>query len=257
MNEPRIFENPAFGTIRAVTIDGEPWLVGKDVAAALGYKNTKDALIRHIDPEDKRGSRFPTTSGEQEMTIINESGVYSLVLSSKLPDAKKFKRWVTSDVLPTIRKTGAYMTPDTLEAALLNPDTLIRLAQNLKEEQARRMALEKQAEADRPKVIFANAVAVSGDVMLIREFSKQLRQNGVDMGEKRLFADLRARGFLIQAKGREYHKLTQKAVEMGLFKTREIAITHSDGAISTRTTPLLTGKGRQYFMKLYLNGDAR
>lgn len=108
MNELQIFNNPEFGAIRTVEIDGEPWLVGKDVAAALGYSNTKDALSRHVDSEDKRGSRIPTTSGEQEMTVINESGLYLLVLSSKLPGAKKFRRWVTAEVLPSIRKTGTY-----------------------------------------------------------------------------------------------------------------------------------------------------
>ena len=111
MDDLQIFENPEFGTIRSVEIDGEPWLVGKDVATALGYSNTKDALARHVDDEDRRGSRIPTTSGAQEMTIINESGLYSLILSSKLPGAKKFKRWVTGEVLPAIRRTGGYMAP--------------------------------------------------------------------------------------------------------------------------------------------------
>ena len=108
MNELKIFENPEFGKVRTVPIDGEPWLVGKDVARALGYSNTKDALIRHVEDEDKRGSRIPTPSGVQDMTIINESGVYSLIFSSKLPSAKKFKRWVTSEVLPALRKAGSY-----------------------------------------------------------------------------------------------------------------------------------------------------
>ena len=118
MNELMIFNNPEFGEIRTVEVDGEPWFVGKDVALVLGYSNTKDALYRHVDPEDKRGSRIPTPSGEQEMTIINESGLYSLVLSSKLPESRKFKRWITSEVVPSIRKHGAYMTPETLEAIL-------------------------------------------------------------------------------------------------------------------------------------------
>lgn len=108
MNELKVFENSEFGKVRITLIDGEPWLVGKDVAAALGYSNTKDAISRHVDEEDKRGSRIPTPSGEQMMTVINDSGLYSLVLSSKLPAAKKFKRWVTSEVLPSIRKTGTY-----------------------------------------------------------------------------------------------------------------------------------------------------
>lgn len=122
MNTLQVFENPEFGSIRTVEIGGEPWLVGKDVAVALGYSNSKDALMRHVDAEDKRGSRIPTPSGNQKMTIINESGLYSLILSSKLPGAKKFKRWVTSEVLPSIRKTGAYIAPAAEDAPASKKD---------------------------------------------------------------------------------------------------------------------------------------
>lgn len=115
MNELQVFNNPEFGKIRAIEIDGEPWLVGKDVARALGYSNTKDALAKHVDPEDRRGSRIATPSGTQEMTVINESGLYSLIFSSRLPDAKRFKRWVTSEVLPSIRKTGSYSLPGAVQ----------------------------------------------------------------------------------------------------------------------------------------------
>jgi len=131
MNELQIFNNPEFGDIRTVEINGEPWLVGKDVARALGYSNTKDALGKHVDPEDKRGSRFATPSGEQEMTIINESGLYSLVLSSKLPGAKKFKRWVTSEVLPAIRKRGGYLTPELAETMASGFETLTGTVQTM------------------------------------------------------------------------------------------------------------------------------
>ena len=144
-----IFNNPEFGQIRTVEVGGEPWLVGKDVAVALGYSNTKDALSRHVDPEDRRGSRIPTPSGEQEMTIINESGLYSLVLSSKLPGAKKFKRWVTSEVLPSIRKHGTYMTSDTIDKMINSPEFGIKLLTALKDEQDKRKSLE--AELDRSK----------------------------------------------------------------------------------------------------------
>ena len=135
MKEMQIFENQEFGTVRTVELDGEPWLVGKDVAQALGYSNPRKALADHVDEEDKGVTKCDTLGGVQEMTIINESGLYSLVLSSKLPGAKKFRRWVTAEVLPAVRKHGAYMTPHTLEQALLSPDFLLRLAQRLKEEQ--------------------------------------------------------------------------------------------------------------------------
>ena len=144
MNELQIFNNPEFGEIRTVEVGGEPWLVGKDVAAALGYSNTKDALARHIDSEDKRGSRIPTPSGEQEMTIINESGLYALVLSSKLPGAKKFKRWVTAEVLPSIRKHGAYLPPETVEQLAASVQALAERVEALERRPgpARPLALE-------------------------------------------------------------------------------------------------------------------
>ncbi|MFR7688001.1 Bro-N domain-containing protein [Evtepia gabavorous] len=152
MNELMIFNNPEFGEIRTVEVNGEPWFVGKDVATALGYgegKSLANAVANHVDEEDKGVTELMTPGGNQKMVIINESGLYSLVLSSKLPGAKKFKRWITSEVIPSIRKHGAYMTPETLEAAIMNPDIMIRLCTVLKEEQDRRKSLE--AELDRSK----------------------------------------------------------------------------------------------------------
>ena len=152
MNELMIFNNPEFGKIRTVEVKGEPWFVGKDVAMALGYgegKSLANAVANHVDEEDKGVTELMTPGGNQKMVIINESGLYSLVLSSKLPGAKKFKRWITSEVIPSIRKHGAYMTPETLEAAIMNPDIMIRLCTVLKEEQDRRKSLE--AELDRSK----------------------------------------------------------------------------------------------------------
>ncbi|MFR6181098.1 MAG: Bro-N domain-containing protein, partial [Flavonifractor plautii] len=155
MKEMQIFENQEFGAVRTVELDGEPWLVGKDVAQALGYSDTDQALRKHVDEEDKKiltrqndglagGSGNATFDiPNRGMTIINESGLYSLVLSSKLPGAKKFRRWVTAEVLPAVRKHGAYMTPHTLEQALLSPDFLLRLAQRLKEEQEGRRVAER------------------------------------------------------------------------------------------------------------------
>lgn len=149
MNELIIFNNPEFGEIRTVEVNGEPWFVGKDVATALGYKNPQEAVRNHVDDEEKGVSEILTPGGKQTVPVINESGLYSLALSSKLPDAKRFKRWITSEVIPSIRKHGAYMTPETLEAAIMNPDIMIRLCTVLKEEQDRRKSLE--AELDRSK----------------------------------------------------------------------------------------------------------
>ena len=251
MNELQIFDNPEFGKIRTVERDGEPWFVGKDVAAALGYSNNRKALADHVDDEDKGVTKCDTLGGVQDLTVINESGLYSLVLSSKLPTARKFKRWVTSEVIPTIRKHKAYMTPDKLEEVLLNPDTLIQLAQNLKSEQEARRAAEAKIEADHPKVLFADAVSTSEQSILIGQLAKIIRQNGVPMGERRLFQWMRENGYLGKH-GSRYNIPTQRSMEMGLFEIKETAVTHSDGRVTTNTTPKVTGKGQIYFVNCFL-----
>lgn len=252
--EIRIFSNQEFGSIRTVEIDGEPWFVGKDVAERLGYKDTVNALKSHVDEDDKkRGWRITTPSGEQDMTIINESGLYSLVLSSKLPGAKAFKRWVTSEVIPSIRKHGAYMTLETAEQMLSNPDFMIRLLQELKSEQEQRRELERQKKEDAPKVLFADAVKTSRTSILVGELAKILKQNGVETGQTRLFSWLRDNGFLIKRKGSDYNMPTQKAMEAGLFEIKETAVTHADGHVSVNRTPKVTGKGQLYFVEQFLS----
>lgn len=234
--------------IRTVEKDGEPWLVGKDVAAVLGYTDTVNAIKRHVDSEDKAGCQIATQFGIKETTILNESGLYSLILSSKLPNAKKFKRWVTSEVLPSIRKHGAYMTDQTLEQALTSPDFLIQLATQLKEEKEQRKQLEAKVEQDKPKVLFADSVSASKSSILVGELAKILKQNGVDTGQFRLFAWLRENGYLIKREGSDYNMPTQKSAEMGLFEVKQTIITHSDGHITTNKTPKVTGKGQVYFV---------
>lgn len=242
MNGLQLFRNQEFGAIRAVEIDGEPWLVGKDVAAALGYSNTKDAISRHVDPEDKGGSQITTPSGTQEMTIINESGLYSLVLSSKLPGAKKFKRWVTSEVLPTIRRTGGYQMPKDYPSAL----------RALAEAEEKRLLLEAESEANRPKVLFADSVAASKTSILVGELAKLLKQNGVDMGQNRLFAWLRENGYLIRRRGTDYNMPTQRSMDLALFEIKETTVSHADGHTCVNKTPKVTGKGQQYFVNVFL-----
>lgn len=243
MNELQIFNNPEFGEVRTVNIDGEPWFVGKDIALALGYINTKDALSRHVDADDKGGSRITTPSGEQEMTIINESGLYSLVLSSKLPTAKKFKRWVTSEVLPAIRKTGGYHVPQSPEE---------QMAQGLLAAQKLLAEKDKRIEEMRPKEIFADAVSVSKTDILIGDLAKLIKQNGHDIGQKRLFAWLREKGYLIKRKGLDWNMPTQKAMEMKLFRVKETVVTHADGHTTVSKTPKVTGKGQVYFVNKFL-----
>lgn len=254
MNALRIFENHEFGKIRTVEVDGEPWLVGKDVAQALGYAKPENALAAHVDKEDKTTTLIQGDGSnyKSKTTIINESGLYSLVLSSKLPTARKFRRWVTSEVLPSIRKHEAYMTPEKLGDVLLHPDTLIRLAQNLKEEQEKRRALEAKVEEDMPKVVFAEAVETSHTSILVGELAKLLKQNGVYMGQQRLFQWMRENGFLIARKGTDYNMPTQKSMEMGLFEIKERTISDPAGVTRITKTPKITGKGQTYFINRFL-----
>lgn len=246
MSQLKIFTNPEFGEIRVVEINGEPWFVGKDVAQALGYTNHRKALADHVDAEDKRqedGVTIRDSIGrEQHPTIINESGVYSLILSSKLPTAKRFRRWVTSEVLPSIRKTGGYALPKDYPSAL----------RALADAEEQRMALEAESEQNKPKVLFANAVCASKTSILVGELAKLLKQNGVEIGQNRLFEWMRKNGYLIQRNGTDYNMPTQKAMELGLFEIKETVISHSDGHTSINKTPKVTGKGQQYFVQKFL-----
>lgn len=243
MNDLKVFRNEQFGEIRGVEIDGESWLVGKDVAERLGYVNPRKALIDHVDDEDKGVTKCDTLGGRQDVTIINESGFYSLVLGSKLPGAKQFKRWVTSEVLPAIRSHGGYLTPQKVEEALLNPDTLIRLATELKDERARRKALTEQIEKDAPYTGFGKAIAASSDAILVGEFAKLAYNNGVRMGQNRMFRWLRENGYLM-SNNQPY----QKYVDQGLFKMKESPVTTISGSF-VRTTTLITGKGQMVLMR--------
>lgn len=255
MEDIQIFNSEEFGDVRALELNGAPWFVGKDVAEALGYgagKSLANAVSKHVDEEDKGVTEMMTPGGVQKVIIINESGLYSLVLSSKLPSAKKFKHWVTSEVLPTIRRHGAYMTEEALEKAITEPDFLIKLATNLKEEKEKRLEAERQIEADRPKVTFANAVNVSKDGMLLGMLAKLLHQNGVDIGQKRLFQWMRDKGYLMK-NGTDKNMPTQKARELGLFKVKERAIDNPDGSVRLTRTTLVTGKGQEYFINKFLS----
>lgn len=247
MNQLQIFENPEFGAVRTVEIDGEPWLVGKDVAEALGYTNPQKAIRDHVDDEDKGVNESFTVNGTQGI-LINESGLYSLVLSSKLPTARKFKHWVTSEVLPSIRRHGLYAADELLN----NPDLMIRAMEELKAERARANALAEKVERDAPKVLFAESVAASQHSILVFDLAKILRQNGVQIGGNRLFEWLRTNGYLIRRKGSDWNMPTQRAVEMGLFEIKETSVTHADGHVTVNKTPKVTGKGQQYFINLFL-----
>ena len=202
--------------VRAVTINNEPYFVGKDVAGILGYQNGSRDVNRHVDEEDKLKYRFGTSGQDREMIIINESGLYSLILSSKLPQAKEFKRWVTSEVLPTIRKNGMFATDELLD----NPDFAIATLQKLKEEREAKKLLEAQIEADRPKVLFADAVSASHTSILVGELAKLISQNGYKIGANRLFAWMRENGYLIKRKGSDWNMPTQRSMDLKLFEMK-------------------------------------
>ena len=251
-NEIEIFKNEEFGEIRTLLINDEPWFVGKDVTEILGYSNPSKALSDHVDEEDKLNNKSLSSLGQRGGWIINESGLYSLILSSKLPTAKKFKKWVTSEVLPSIRKHGAYMTNETLEEALTSPDFLIKLATELKKEKEQRQALEKEQKKNAPKVLFADAVSGSNTSILIGDFAKILKQNGVKIGQNKLFSWLRENNYLIKRRGSSYNMPTQKSMDLGLFEIKENTITKSDGDTLITMTAKLTGKGQTYFMNKFV-----
>lgn len=251
MNELEIFKNEEFGEIRTVVIENEPWFVGKDIAFVLGYSNSRKAIIDHVDDEDKGVTKCDTLGGSQDLTVINESGLYSLILSSKLPTAKKFKHWVTSEVLPTIRKHGAYATAETIESIISNPDNGIKLLQALKAEQDKNKALEVENTELKPKALFADAVAGSNTSILIRELAKIIKGKGVNIGEHKLFGWLREHGYLIRKYGCDYNTPTQKSMELGVMELKKTAVNKPDGTVITRTTPLITGKGQVYFVNKF------
>ena len=244
MNELQIFKNNVFGQVRVVEQDGEPWFVATDICKCLEIGDTSKATKR-LDDDEKGATLIPTLGGKQKLNTVNEYGLYSLVLSSRKPEAKEFKRWITHEVIPSIRKYGSFnmAIPRTL------PDALTAYANEIEAHQKTQALLEAQ----RPKVLFADSVAASHTSILIGELAKLLHQNGVkDMGQKRLFAWMREHGYLISRKANDYNMPTQRAMELGLFQIKETTVTHSDGHISVSKTPKVTGKGQQYFIEKFL-----
>jgi anti-repressor protein len=235
-----------YGTqeVRTVLIDGEPWFVAADVARILGYRMASD-MTRRLDEEDRGTRSVRTLSGGQDMTVITEPGLYVAVLGSQVAGARAFKRWITHEVLPAIRKTGAYSTVPTL------PQSYSAALRELAASVEAREALEKKVASDAPKVLFADSVATSETTILVGDMAKILRGNGVIIGANRLFSQLRADGYLIRRQGTDWNMPTQRAMELGLFKVKETAVTHSDGHVTVSKTPKVTGKGQAYFVTRY------
>lgn len=244
MNELQLF-NFENNQVRTLLINDEPWFVGKDVAEILGYSSPRDALSKHVDSEDKNSVAIHDgNKGNPNLTIINESGVYALVFSSKLQSAKKFKHWVTSEVLPTLRKTGSYATPQ-LTGEELMAKALIE-AKSIMERQ------NKQIIEMKPKALFADTVAASDSSILVGQEAKLISKSGCKMGQNRFFAWLRENGYLC-SKGENYNMPTQKSREMDLIEIKIRTVTNPDGSVRETKTPVITGKGQIYFINKFKN----
>ncbi len=248
-SEIQVFNNPEFGKVRTFTDNEIVLFCGRDIAEALGYAVPHKAIWDHCKGVLKRN--IPTAGGTQEMSFISESDVYRLVCNSKLPDAVRFEKWVFEEVLPSIRRHGAYMTPETIQKTLSDPDFIIGLATRLKEEQRKAALLEATVRDSEPKVLFADAVSVSQSEILIGDLAKILKQNGIDIGQKRLFERLRNEGFLMKS-GMSWNLPTQKAMDLGLFRVQEKAISKPDGSVLLSRTTRVTGKGQLYFTNYFL-----
>ncbi|TPG75607.1 phage repressor protein/antirepressor Ant [Brevibacillus laterosporus] len=254
MSNVQLFRHPAFGEVEVIVIEGKEWFGATQTAKALGYSNPHDALSKHCRKEGVAKREVLTNGGMQQMKFISEGNLYRLITKSKLPTAEQFESWVFDEVLPSIRKRGAYMTPETIEKTLSNPDFIIGLATKLKEEQLARQLAETQIEKDKPKVLFADSVSASQTSLLIGDLAKLIKQNGYDVGRKRLFEWMRQNGYLMKS-GSSKNMPTQKAMDKELFEVKESSIANPDGSIRITKTTKVTGKGQIYFINKFISGD--
>lgn len=269
MNDIQIYQNSQFGAVRTIERDGEPWFVAADVCKILNHSNPSMA-VKGLDEDERMTLNFTEVGNDERMTlnftdphqagsrggaqyivVVNEPGLYQLILRSNKPEAKAFKRWITHEVIPSIRRHGLYATPEAAEQMLNNPDMMIKALTALKDEREKRKALEAEAALNKPKVLFSEAVASSHNSILIGDLAKLIRQNGVPVGQKRLFEILRQEGFLI-SRGEARNMPTQKAMEAGLMEIKETTIASPDGFTRVTKTPKITGKGQVYFINRYL-----
>lgn len=254
MTKISTYTNKKFGSVRTMTDEhGEPWFVGKDVAEILGYSDSYGALKKHVDDEDKQNCQNDSFETPRGMTVINESGLYSLILSSKLPGAKEFKRWVTAEVLPSIRKNGAYINgQENMSAEQLIAKALVAAQKIIDDKERQIKQKDDHIRELEPKARFADAVNASDTSILIGELAKILRQNGYEIGQNRLFEELRQQGYLC-SRGSMRNIPTQKSMDLGLFEIKERTIDNPDGSVRTVKTTKVTGKGQQYFINKFLS----
>ncbi|MBU8787993.1 phage antirepressor [Bacillus sp. FSL K6-0138] len=241
--------------VRTVVKNGEPWFVAKDVCDVLEIGNPSQALSR-LDEDEKNTVILNEGIGNPNKTIVNEPGLYSLILGSRKPEAKQFKRWITHEVIPTIRKTGGYVANDDLFIQTYLPQADEQTKQLFKVTLHTMKEQSKQIEVMKPKALFADAVETSESSILVGELAKILQQNGVKIGQNRLFRWLRENGYLIRKKGESLNLPTQRSMDMGLFEIKKSTIVNSDGSIRTTRTPKVTGKGQIYFVNKFVSSQS-
>lgn len=256
MNELQVFQNSQFGNLEILTIEGKEWFPAIQVAEILGYTNPRKAIRDHAK---ERGvtirSVIDSLGRNQDKKFIDEGNLYRLITRSKLPQADEFEEWVFEDVLPSIRKHGIYATDNVIENTLNNPDYIINVLTEYKKEKEHNLALKQQVNENKPKVLFADSVAGSDNSILVGELAKLLKQNGVDVGQNRLFKWLRNNGYLIKKSGESYNLPTQKSMDLEILDIKKRVINNPDGSSKITRTPKVTGKGQQYFINKFLAGE--
>lgn len=250
MQEIKIFNNPSFGNVRVAGSEDNPLFCLADVCKALDLQPS--AVMRRLDDGVISNNPITDNLGRQQVAnFVNEDGLYDVILDSRKPEAKQFRKWITSEVLPTIRKHGAYMTDNIIEKTLSDPDYLIQLATTLKQERQQRIEAERKVAAAQPAVTFTQAVSGSASSCLIGELAKLINQNGYPMGERRLFRWLREKGYL-GSKGERYNIPNQRYIEQGLFELKKGTRSGNNGVMHTTITSKVTGKGQVYFVNKFL-----
>lgn len=250
MDNVTIFSKEEFGAVRAVTLEGEPWFVAADVCRALGLGNSRQTLS-YLDDDEKGVITSDTLGGKQEMSTINEPGLYSLILRSRKPEAKAFKRWITHEVIPEIRKTGGYIAgQETMDDDQLLANALMVAQRKIAERNKQLEAANEKIKADAPKVLFAETVQKAEGDILVRQLARLMNQRGYDVGERRLYEILRRDGWVIKANAKDQNAPTQKSVDMGLMRVIERTIGSAEKTFLSTTT-VITPKGQLYFLNKY------
>ena len=255
MNELQVFKNSQFGNLEILTFEGKEWFPAIQVAEILGYANPRDAISRHTKNKGVVNHDVLSNGGVQRKKFIDEGNLYRLITRSKLPQADEFEEWVFEDVLPSIRKHGLYATDNVIENTLNNPDYIINILTEYKKEKEQNLLLQKEVETNKPKVLFADSVAGSDNSILVGELAKILKQNGVDIGQNRLFKWLRNNGYLIKKSGESYNLPTQKSMDLKILDIKKRIINNPDGSSKVSRTPKVTGKGQQYFINKFLANE--